>query len=90
MSNEQSNNPNNAEFAQICMEWLKSNKPTLTVKDRYNDSKLIYVRVPSEELDYVYNISTYWLRANPNETRHFGFNAVYSPTAEICDQPLSR
>lgn len=84
MSNERSNNPNSAEFAQICMEWLKSNKPTLTVKDRYNDSKLIYVRVPSEGLDYVYNISTYWLRANPNETRHFGFNAVYSPTAKIC------
>lgn len=84
MSNERSNNPNSAEFAQICMEWLKSNKPTLTVKDRYNDSKLIYVRVPSEGLDYVYNISTYWLRANPNETGHFGYNAVYSPTAEIC------
>nr|DAU66950.1 MAG TPA: hypothetical protein [Caudoviricetes sp.] len=84
MSNERSNNPNSAEFAQICMEWLKSNKPTLTVKDRYNDSKLIYVRVPSEGLDYIYNISTYWLRANPNETGHFGYNAVYSPTAEIC------
>ena len=84
MSNERSNNPNSAEFAQICMEWLKSNKPTLTVKDRYNDSKLIYVRVPSEGLDYVYNISTYWLRANPNATGHFGYNAVYSPTAEIC------
>ena len=84
MSNERSNNPNSAEFAQICMEWLKSNKPTLTVKDRYNDSKLIYVRVPSEGLDYIYNISTYWLRANPNATGHFGYNAVYSPTAEIC------
>lgn len=48
MSNERSNNPDSAEFAQICMKWLKSNKPTLTVKDRYNDSKLIYVRVPSE------------------------------------------
>ena len=84
MSNERSNNPNSAEFAQICMKWLKSNKHTLTVKDRYNDSKLIYVRVPSEGLDYIYNISTYWLRANPNATGHFGYNAVYSPTAEIC------
>lgn len=37
MSNERSNNPNSAEFAQICMEWLKSNKHTLTVKNRYND-----------------------------------------------------
>lgn len=58
MSNERSNNPDSAEFAQICMEWLKSNKPTLTVKDRYNDSKLIYVRVPSEGLElclqYIY------------------------------------
>ena len=84
MSNEQSNNPNSAEFAQICMKWLKSNKHTLTVKDRYNDGKLIYVKIPSEGLDYIYNISTYWLRANPNETGHFGYNAVYSPTAEIC------
>ena len=84
MSNERSNNPNSAEFAQICMKWLKSNKHTLTVKDRYNDSKLIYVKIPSEGLDYIYNISTYWLRANPNETGHFGYNAVYSPTAEIC------
>lgn len=84
MSNEQINNPDSAEFAQICMKWLKSNKPTLTVKDRYGDNELIYVRIPSEGLDYVYNISTYWLRANPNETRHFAYNAVYSPTAEIC------
>lgn len=84
MINERINNPDSAEFAQICMKWLKSNKPTLTVKDQYGDDKLIYVRIPSEGLDYIYNISTYWLRANPNETGHFGYNAVYSPTAEIC------
>ena len=84
MSSEQSNNPNRAEFAQICMEWLKSNKHTLTVKDRYNDGKLIYVRIPSEGLDYIYNISTYWLRTSLNATGHFAYNAVYSPTAEIC------
>lgn len=68
MSNERSNNPNRAEFAQICMEWLKSNKHTLTVKDRYNDDKLIYVKIPSEGLDYIYNISTYWLRTSLNAT----------------------
>lgn len=84
MSNERSNNPNRAEFAQICMEWLKSNKHTLTVKDRYNDDKLIYIRIPSEGLDYIYNISTYWLRTSLNATGHFAYNAVYSPTAEIC------
>ena len=84
MSNERSNNPNRAEFAQICMEWLKSNKHTLTVKDRYNDGKLIYVKIPSEGLDYIYNISTYWLRTSLNATGHFAYNAVYSPTAEIC------
>lgn len=33
MSNERINNPDSAEFAQICMKWLKSNEPTLTVKD---------------------------------------------------------
>lgn len=66
MSNERSNNPNSAEFAQICMEWLKSNKHTLTVKNRYNDDKLIYVKIPSEGLDYIYNISTYWLRTSLN------------------------
>lgn len=84
MSNERSNNPNSAEFAQICMKWLKSNKPTLTVKDRCGDDKLIYVRIPSEGLDYIYNISTYWLRTSLNATGHFAYNAVYSPTAEIC------
>lgn len=54
------------------------------MKDRYGDDKLIYVRIPVKELDYIYNVSTYWLSANPHETGHFGYNAVYSPTAEIC------
>ena len=27
-------NNESAEFAQICMKWLNSNEPTLTVKDR--------------------------------------------------------
>lgn len=84
MSNERSNNPDSAEFAQICMKWLKSNKPTLTVKDRYGDDNLIYIRIALKGLHYIYNVSTYWLSANPHETGHFGYNAVYSPTAEIC------
>ena len=25
---------NSTEFAQICLKWLNSNEPTLTVKDR--------------------------------------------------------
>lgn len=84
MSNERINNPDSAEFAQICMKWLKSNKPTLTVKDRYRDDNLIYIRIALKGLHYIYNVSTYWLSANPHETGHFGYNAVYSPTAEIC------
>lgn len=84
MSNEPTNNPNNAEFAQICMKWLKSDEQTLTVKDRYGDDNLIYIRIALKGLHYIYNVSTYWLSANPHETGHFGYNAVYSPTAEIC------
>lgn len=84
MSNERINNPNSAEFAQICMKWLKSDEQTLTVKDRYGDDNLIYIRIALKGLHYIYNASTYWMSANPNETGHFGFNAVYSPTAKIC------
>lgn len=84
MSNERSNNPNSAEFAQICMKWLKSDEQTLTVKDRYGDDNLIYIRIALKGLHYIYNVSTYWMSANPTETGHFGFNAVYSPTAKIC------
>lgn len=84
MSNERTNNPNNAEFAQICMKWLKNDEQTLTVKDRYGDDNLIYIRIALKGLHYIYNAPTYWMSANPNETGHFGFNAVYSPTAKIC------
>lgn len=84
MSSERINNPDSAEFAQICMKWLKSDEPTLTVKDRYGDDNLIYIRIALKGFHYIYNVSTYWMSANPNETGHFGFNAVYSPTAEIC------
>lgn len=84
MSSEQINNPDSAEFAQICMKWLKSDEPTLTVKDRYGDDNLIYIRIALKGFHYIYNVSTYWMSANPNETGHFGFNAVYSPTAKIC------
>lgn len=84
MSNERINNPDSAEFAQICMKWLKSDEQTLTVKDWYGDDNLIYIRIALKGLHYIYNVSTYWMSANPNETGHFGFNAVYSPAAEIC------
>lgn len=84
MSSERINNPDSAEFAQICMKWLKSDEQTLTMKDRYGDDELIYIRIALKGLHYIYNVSTYWMSANPNETGHFGFNAVYSPTAEIC------
>lgn len=47
---------NSTEFAQICMKWLKSDDPTLTVKNRNGneEEKVTYFRITLKELDYIY------------------------------------
>lgn len=53
---EQINKPGNTEFAKICMKWLKSGDPTLTVKNRNGneEEKVTYFRITLKELDYIY------------------------------------
>lgn len=47
-------NTESTEFAQICMKWLNSNEPTLTVKDRKGnrEKNVTYFRITLKGLDY--------------------------------------
>lgn len=63
---ERIKNPGSAEFAQICMKWLKSNDPTLTVKNRDGDgTNVTYFRIPLNNLDYIYVAHEYLMHRNP-------------------------
>lgn len=66
------------DFAKVCMTWLKSNEPTLSIKEGKED-KRIYFRIPINGLEYIYSTSTYWMKTNT-----FDYNAIYSPEEEIC------
>ena len=78
--------PDSAEFAQICMKWLKSNDPTLTVKNRDGDgTNVTYFRIPLNNLDYIYVAHEYLMHRNPaNITDFMTYKAVYSPADKIC------
>lgn len=78
--------PDSAEFAQICMKWLKSNDPTLTVKNRDGDgTNVTYFRIPLNNLDYIYVAHEYLMHKNPaNITNFMTYKAVYSPADKIC------
>lgn len=83
---ERIKNPDSAEFAQICMKWLKSNDPTLTVKNRDGDgTNVTYFRIPLNNLDYIYVAHEYLMHRNPaNITDFMTYKAVYSPADKIC------
>ena len=83
---ERIKNPGSAEFAQICMKWLKSNDPTLTVKNRDGDgTNVTYFRIPLNNLDYIYVAHEYLMHRNPaNITDFMTYKAVYSPADKIC------
>ena len=83
---EQIKNPGSAEFAKICMKWLKSNDPTLTVKNRDGDgTNVTYFRIPLNNLDYIYVAHEYLMCQNPtNITNFMTYKAVYSPANKIC------
>lgn len=83
---EQIKNPDSAEFAQICMKWLKNNDPTLTVKNRDGDgTNMTYFRIPLNNLDYIYIAHEYLMHSNPaNITNFMTYKAVYSPADKIC------
>ena len=77
MISEKINKPNDKEFVKIYMEWLKSNKPTWTIKDD-KENKMIYFRIPLNGLEYIYRTSTYWMKTNT-----FDYNGIYSPEEKI-------
>lgn len=77
MISEKINKPDDKEFVKIYMEWLKSNKPTWTIKDD-KENKMIYFRIPLNGLEYIYRTSTYWMKTNT-----FDYNGIYSPEEKI-------
>lgn len=71
------NKPDDKEFAKIYMEWLKSNKPTWTIKDD-KENKMIYFRIPLNGLEYIYRTSPYCMKTNT-----FDYKGIYSPEEGI-------
>ena len=84
---EQINKPGSTEFAKICMKWLKSGDPTLTVKNRNGDEeeKVTYFRITLEELDYIYAAPEKNVCMNPDIVGIFmKYKGIYSPAEKIC------
>lgn len=80
-------NPESAEFAQICMKWLNSNEPTLTVKDRNGnrEKNVTYFRITLKGLDYIYAAPENNMCKNPDIVGIFmQYKGIYSPTEKIC------
>lgn len=71
------NKPDDKEFAKIYMKWLKSNKPTWTIKDD-KENKMIYFRIPLNGLEYIYRTSPYGIKTNT-----FDYKGIYSPEEGI-------
>lgn len=84
---EQINKPSNTEFAKICMKWLKSGDPTLTVKNRNGneEEKVTYFRITLKELDYIYAAPEKNVCMNPDIVGVFmKYKGIYSPAEKIC------
>lgn len=84
---EQINKPGNTEFAKICMKWLKSGDPTLTVKNRNGneEEKVTYFRITLKELDYIYAAPEKNMCMNPDIVGVFmKYKGIYSPAEKIC------
>lgn len=78
---------NSTEFAQICMKWLKSDDPTLTVKNRNGneEEKVTYFRITLKELDYIYAAPEKNVCMNPDIVGVFmKYKGIYSPAEKIC------
>lgn len=78
---------NSTEFAQICLKWLNSNEPTLTVKDRNGDREknVTYFRITLNGLDYIYAAPEKNMCKNPDITNVFmKYKGIYSPAEKIC------
>ena len=80
-------NTESTEFAQICMKWLNSNEPTLTVKDRKGnrEKNVTYFRITLKGLDYIYAASENCMYKNPDIVNIFmRYKGIYSPADKIC------
>ena len=78
---------NSTEFAQICMKWLNSNEPTLTVKDRNGnrEKNVTYFRITLKGLDYIYAAPENCMCKNPDIVDIFmRYKGIYSPADKIC------
>ena len=76
-----------AEFAQICLKWLNSNEPTLTVKDRNGnrEKNVTYFRITLKGLDYIYVAPENCMCKNPDIVGLFmKYKGIYSPAEKIC------
>lgn len=80
MISETINRPDDKEFTKVYMTWLKSNKPTLTIKGDKEDEedKMIYFRIPLTGLEYIYITSPYCMKTNT-----FDYKGIYSPKEKI-------
>ena len=84
---EQTKNPGSAEFAKICMKWLKSNDTTLIMKNRdgNREENATYFRIQLDKLEYIYEALETPMRRDPTDGFYFMmYNAVYSPANKIC------
>ena len=81
MISEKINRPDDKEFTKVYMTWLKSNKPTLTIKEdkKEKEYKTIYFRIPLNGLEYIYTTSPHDMKTNT-----FDYKGIYSPEKEIC------
>lgn len=80
-------NTENTEFAQICLKWLNSNEPTLTVKDRNGnrEKNVTYFRITLKGLDYIYAAPENNMCKNPDIVSIFmQYKGIYSPAEKIC------
>lgn len=80
-------NTESTEFAQICLKWLNSNEPTLTVKDRNGnrEKNVTYFRITLKGLDYIYAAPENCMCKNPDIVNIFmRYNGIYSPADKIC------
>lgn len=70
---EQIKNPDSAEFAQICMKWLKSNDTTLIVKNRDGDREenVTFFRIQLDKLEYIYEALETPMRRDPTDGTYF-------------------
>ncbi len=76
-----------AEFAQICLKWLNSNEPTLTMKDRRGnrEKNVTYFRITLNGLDYIYAAPETNMCKNPDIVGVFmKYKGIYSPAEKIC------